>query len=208
MGASAFGGIRGYATPPYGPVADLVYFIWVLRVWYPAVQGYLQAATAYKAELAGPTNGGEHAMPQFPVSPDAPEARPAGVLDRLFKQVQRIKISAGFAQTIWLDLGIVGTVAQTDYPYPDFKLGVEQGAVNQVVSVGFPKHGHDGVWIESRRSGGGAWEFLAVSNKKPYVDKRVLLAAGVPELREFRLRWWGAGEPNGEWSPVKGVTVV
>ena len=43
-----------------------------------------------------------------------------------------------------------------------------------------------------------------MSNKKPYVDRRELLVANTAETREYRLRWWD----DGEWGPVKGVSVV
>ncbi len=152
-------------------VADLVYYIWVLQVWHPAVQKYMVASTFYKNQLASPDNGVEHSMPVFPEFPNAPPARPAGILDRLFNQIQRIKMNAGYNDSIGHDLGIIASGAPAEHPYPDFSLSIEQGADNQIVSVGFPKYGHDGVWIEGRRNG-GAWEFLAVSNKKPYMDKR------------------------------------
>lgn len=63
-----------------------------------------------------------------------------------------------------------------------------------------------GMWIESRR-GTGDWEFLAIDTESPYLDERPLLNPAQPETREYRLRFWDNGQPNGEWSDVAKVTV-
>ena len=61
---------------------------------------------------------------------------------------------------------------------------------------------------KARRRNGGAWEFLAVDAEKTYIDERPLLAADAPELREYRMRFWGKGQANGDWTPVQKVTVA
>ena len=66
--------------------------------------------------------------------------------------------------------------------------------------------GHQGVYLESRRNN-GAWEFLAIDTESPYDDERALLVPDTPETREYRLRFWDKGTPNGDWSPVQKVTV-
>ena len=68
------------------------------------------------------------------------------------------------------------------------------------------RRGHIGIYIESRR-GVGPWEFLAIDTQAPYDDDRPLLVAGTPEVREYRLRFWDKGTPNGDWTPVQKVTV-
>ena len=59
---------------------------------------------------------------------------------------------------------------------------------------------------ESRR-GTGAWEFLAIDTESPYEDERPLLQAATPEVREYRMRFWDKGTPNGDWTDVVKVTV-
>ena len=44
----------------------------------------------------------------------------------------------------------------------------------------------EGVNIYSRRDGDGDFKFLARDTVPPYVDNRPLLAAGKPELREYK----------------------
>ena len=45
-------------------------------------------------------------------------------------------------------------------------------------------------------------------NSKPHYDTRPLLDPNLPEVREYRLRWWDKGLPNGEFSPVQKIVVV
>jgi hypothetical protein len=63
-----------------------------------------------------------------------------------------------------------------------------------------------GVYIESRR-GTGDWEFLGIDTESPYKDERALLVATQPEIREYRMRFWDKGTPNGGWTDVVKVTV-
>jgi hypothetical protein len=184
--------------------ADIAYYLWLLQSWNPAVQQYAQAATAYKNQIG--TGDGRPLLPAITPTAAQPPERPAGVLARLFAQVARFKTHAGYTETLGRDLGVIASGTAAGHPYPDLTTAVEAGANSQVVRINFTKHGHDGVWIESRRNG-GHWEFLAIDTVKPYIDDRPLLTPGAAETREYRLRWWDKGEANGEWSPVQQVAV-
>ena len=76
-----------------------------------------------------------------------------------------------------------------------------------MVRIDFTKFTHQGVYIESRR-GGGPWGMIGIDTEKPYLDERPLAVAGQPEVREYRLRYWDKGTPNGDWSPVASITVA
>ena len=39
------------------------------------------------------------------------------------------------------------------------------------------------------------------------LDERPLLVPGTPEVREYRMRFWDKGTPNGDWTDVVKVTV-
>jgi hypothetical protein len=91
---------------------------------------------------------------------------------------------------------------------PKFTTAVEQGASSQVVRFTFYKYGHMGVHIEGRRGDAGAWEMLGIDTESPYQDERPLLAAGQPEVREYRMRFWDKGTANGDWTDVASVTVA
>jgi hypothetical protein len=184
--------------------ADIAYYLWLLQTWNPAVQQYAQAATAYKNQIG--TGEGSPPLPAITAAANQPPVRPAGVLNRLFAQIARFKTHPGYTETIGRDLGVIGAPDTTEHLYPDFTATAEAGAASQVVSLSFPKYGHDGVWIESRRNG-GTWEFLAIDTVKPHVDDRPLLNPGTAETREYRMRWWDKGKAHGDWSPVVGVAV-
>jgi len=48
---------------------------------------------------------------------------------------------------------------------------------------------------------------LGADNSKPHYDTRPLIDPNLPEVREYRLRWWDKGEPNGEFGPVQKIVV-
>ena len=186
-------------------LADIDFLIWTLGTWNPAIQRDAGEATKYKDLIEDGTG------PSVPVPPAStfaspPAVRPPGVLTRLFNQIARIKLAAGYTTAIGTDLGIIGAEDTTDRPFPEFTTKVEQGATGQRVRLVFTKFGHLGVTIESRR-GTGAWEFLAIDTESPQLDERPLLVAGQPEVREYRMRWYDKDGPNGDWSPVQKVTV-
>lgn len=186
--------------------ADIAFLIWILQAWNPAIQQNALEATAYKNLIATGSGGKVVPVPIPALHRNPPEPRPPGVLNRLFNQVQRIKISAGYTPAIGQDLGIIGSQDNTEHPIPEFTATVERGTTAQRVRIGFTKYGHDGVSVESRHNG-GAWEAIGIAMVKPWYDERPLLVADTPEVREYRLRWWDKGEANGEHSAVQKVTV-
>ena len=188
-------------------VNDAKYANYVLGTWLTAVRAFSPSTTDAVDDML--TGGGSSPMvlPTFtaPALPAGVTAPPPGVLNRIFALVAKMKLSAGYTEAIGTDLGIVGSEA-TEKPLPKFSAELLQGAGCQCVKLTFAKYGHMGVYIESRR-GAGAWEFQAIDTESPYVDERPLLVAGQPEVREFRMRFWDKGTPNGDWTDVARVTV-
>ena len=193
-------------------VNDAKWCNYVLGVWLTAVRAFSPSTTdAVDDVLTGQGNVAV-VLPTF-----AAQALPAGVtaalpgaLTRIFTLVAKMKLSPNFTEAIGTDLGIIGSVV-TPPPStasPRFLTDLLQGVggTAQTVKITFYKHGHMGVYLESRR-GAGAFEFLAIDTESPYLDERPLLAAGQPEVREYRLRFWDKGTPNGDWSDVASVTV-
>lgn len=198
-------------------VADALYLAYAIGAWLSATRDFGPDATAAVEMLKGGTGGAPYLLPDF-IAPPLPAASaplpatvpmPPGALDRIFKLVQVIKSSAGYTDELGKALGIVGSAPTLPLTPtgPEFSLKVEQGSGVQVVKVRFKKGGHMGVAIYSRRTGGD-WVLLYVSTTSPYTDARPLAAAGVPEVREYRMRFWDDGEENGEWSAVQKETVA
>lgn len=191
-------------------VADAKWLIYILGAWLADVRTFSQGATEY-LEIAqtGPTGGSTFPAPVFTPAaiPAGTVAVAAGALTRVFKFVQDIKDAAGYTTAIGEDLGIIGAINSEDHPTPNFSLKLVQGAGCQCVEIAFTKFTHQGVYIESKR-GNGNWEFLAIDTEKPYLDDRPLLVPGAAEVREYRLRFWDKGTPNGPWSDVAKIAVA
>lgn len=190
-------------------LADLQYYLWIMTVWCPAVENLNKQTISYREFLGfgGPTTTMH--CPTLPVLDASPPFRSPGILPRLFAVIKYLKASPGYNnEVIGRELKILPVATLiSDYPYPPFTLRLLQGAGGKVVQINFKKHGHAGVYIESRTNNAG-WEFLAIDNTKPNLDRRSLRSPGTPEIREYRLRWWDLGEAHGEWSPVQHISVI
>ena len=191
-------------------VASCRYTIYVLSQWLAAARVFSPAATESVDMLLSGEGASAMVLPTFtaPTLPAGVAAVPPGVLTRLFDLIAEIKASDAYTNAIGLDLGIVAPEDAASHPAPGMKLKVEQGAGSECVKISFVKYGHMGVYIESRRGPNAAWEFLGIDTESPYMDERPLLVATTPEVREYRVRFWDKGTPNGDWCDVGRVTVA
>lgn len=190
-------------------MADLRYYIWIMEEWYPAVLAMAKAATAYKTNLEKKTGQAELVFPILPVLANAPETRPQDLLARVFAVVNQIRNSPGYNhEVIGMALGIIPLPAgNSGHATPTFTIKTRRGTDHIIIELDFRKYRHVAVYIECRING-GAWEFLAIDDAKPYIDDRMLREANIPETREYRMRFWDQGHPNGEWSPIQIVSVT
>jgi hypothetical protein len=194
-------------------VNDANWGAYVLGIWLSAVRAFAPSTTdGVDQALTGPLlTPGTTAitMPTFtaPTLPNGVTAQPPGLLTRLFALIALIKKKPGYTEAIGSDLGTEGAEDAEEKATPKFLTSLLQGDGQQSVSFTFYKYGHQGVYIESRRGPNGVWEFLAIDTESPYVDERPLLVAGQPEQREYRMRFWDKGTPNGDWTDVQKVTV-
>lgn len=191
--------------------ADCLWLIYVNGAWLSALRAFSQSGTQYLTLIqTGPTGGSALPVPTFtvPAIPAGTVPVAAGALNRIFKLIADIKNSASYTETIGEDLGIIGAAENPDdHPVPKFNLALIVGSGGaQQVQINFTKYTHQGVYVESRR-GSGNWEFLAIDTERPYIDERPLLVAGTPEAREYRLRYWDKGTPNGPWTDTAKITV-
>jgi hypothetical protein len=195
-------------------VASCLYVVYVLEQWLAAVRVFGPAATEAVDLLMSGSGPTAVVLPVFtaPALPEGVASVPPGALNRLFDLVTVIKNSPGYNNAIGEDLGIVapapgdGAFAPDTQAAPGVRLQVIRGETCEAVKINFIKHGHQGVCIERQR-GDGAWEFVAIDTESPYLDDLPLLAAGQPEVRKYRLRFWDKGTPNGDWSDIATVTV-
>lgn len=189
-------------------VADARWVAYVVGPWRTALRNFSPAATS--AIEHSMTGRGEVAQTLPSWHPPAPDAgvvpvKP-GALKRIFRMVQLVKYAQGYTEAHGRQLGILTLPDTAEHPRPTFKIKLKHGAQNHHPVIRYSRHGRDGVLIQSRRGGGG-WEDLAVCTGSVYEDKRPLLTPGQPELREYRLSYWGSGVPFGEWTDVTTVNV-
>lgn len=190
-------------------INDARYCEYACGDWLTTAREFGPAATAAIELLFDGDGAVPAALPAF-----APPALPAGVtaaapgaLRRIFLFVQKIKGCKTYTEAIGLQLGIVGQEDAAEHPVPEFSLKQERGEGCQCVRIIFKKFGRQGVVIYSRR-GGGAWEMLGIDLASPYLDERPLLAAGAPEVREYRLQYYDDAAPTGDFTPVQSITVT
>lgn len=190
-------------------VADARFLAYASGVWLTAVRDFGVAATSALEGLYDGPGPDPFVLPVFtaPALPAGVAAVAAAALLRIFAFVQAIKASPNYTEAIGLQLGIVGDEDTAENPVPTFTLVVERGELSEVVRVKFRKYGRPGVAIYSRR-GGGAWALLAIDLASPYLDARPLLAPTVPEVREYRLQYYEAEAPVGDFTAIASVTVA
>ena len=179
----------------------------VLGTWLSAVRNFSPSTTdAVDDVLTGEGNAAV-VLPTFvpPALPAGVTAALPGALTRIFALIAKMKLSANYTEAIGTDLGIVGSEV-TEKALPKFSADLLQGMGCQCVKLTFYKYTHMGVYLEGRRAA-GSWELLGIDTESPYLDERPLLAAGAPEVREYRMRFWDKGTPNGDWTDVVKVTV-
>jgi len=146
------------------------------------------------------------ATPTVPtIAPPATIAAP-GIVPRLRATIQRIKTHPNYTQAMGQDMGII---APTSRPSAGDKPGVTATAqpASQVL-LKWVKGVYDGVQIESQRAGETLWTLIGMDTSSPYLDSRVPLAAGVPEIRRYRLRYFLKDVPTGNYSDIVTVTTI
>ncbi len=202
---AALGVIAGDIT---ASVNDAKYANYVLGTWLSAVRNFSPSTTDAVDDVLTGAGSSAVVLPTFsaPALPAGVTAALPGTLNRIFALIAKMKLAAGYTEAIGTDLGAVGS-QETEKAMPKFLADMLQGSGCQCVKLTFYKYTHMGVYIESRRGANGVWEFLAIDTESPYEDQRPLLVAGQPEVREYRMRFWDKGTPNGDWTDVVKVTV-
>ena len=199
-------------TIPTGEIGaaidDAKWCAYLLGMWLASVRAFSPATTDKVDEALTGIGDTVITLPTFtaPALPSGVSPQKPGALTRIFTMVGKIKRDASYDEAMGTDLGIVGSEDTAEHPVPKFTAEVLQGMGSQVVKLTFYKYTHAGVYIECRRNG-GAWEFLGIDTDSPYMDERALLVPTTPELREYRMRYWDKGTPNGDWTDVAKVTV-
>lgn len=188
--------------------ADMAALIYFDRDCLPLMEKYIKAINFCRQEAAKGSGSTPIVIPPFPEIPPPPPPRPPGGLNRTNNLLSRMKLSPAYTEAMGLDLGIIPTTSTKVEPSTvEIELALGQGKNNKTVLIYFKKGKHDGVYVEFRNHD-REWEFCGIDNSKPHIHDRPLLVANVPEIREYRARFWDKGVANGLWSPTKVITVT
>ena len=189
-------------------IADARWGAFVIGTWLPAVRAFAPSTTDAVAAVMNGTEDAVTTLPGFtaPGLPAGVSPRADGALGRIFAMAATLKLMKNFTDSVGVDLGILGSEDVRVAGTPKFTVATLRGDSAEGVRLVFFKYGHTGVFIETRR-GGGAWETLGIDTESPYDDERPLLSPTTPEVREYRMRFWDKGTPNGDWTDVAKTTV-
>jgi hypothetical protein len=187
--------------------ADAAMLDYLIGDVVPSYQATMEAQTAYKNLIKkGPIGvpGGD--PPAAPVVGAAPATVAPGVVPRLRRLIQRIKAAPNYTESIGQDLDIIGAEGNAPGGVETAKPSAKALALpGSQVRIEFKKGSFDGVLIECRRKGEAGWTKLGVDLFSPFIDARPPVQDGVPEVREYRLRFLLRDEAVGEWSDIISV---
>lgn len=172
-----------------------------------AAAAFSKTCTAFKNAMIGGV-GENVGTPKTPVyNPIAPPTDvDAGVLERLSKAIQRAKLSPNFNQAIAEQLMIATTPPDTLIPADSKPTASGTAMTGTIVRIDWTKRQFDGVYIDSQRNEETAWTRLDFDMRSPFEDTRPPLAAGKPEERRYRLRYFIDNQSVGAWSDT--ITVI
>ena len=185
-------------------------YLHVLEKLAPAARQYDKEMVTYKAQSAKKSGTEETPLPQLQTFSDGPEMRPNGMLERFFAVLYELKALPNYTKTIGALLGIEPPAtngAALSTVGPELLLALLVGALYKLVEIGYIKGRHLALYLECRIDG-EEWTFLAVDNKKPYIDNRPLRVPGKAEIREYRARFMDSGGVFSEWGPTVSIAVT
>jgi len=197
--------------------ADYANMRYIIADYLPAFDAAKKNRVAYKdlmrngkTEQGLPVPTTAQAVPSPTVA--VPAAPATAVLPnvefRMRVLIKQLKANPVYTLAVGIDLRIVPPSSTTDPTTAKPKVTAVAKPNGQVL-MNWTKGKFDGVIIECRRGTETAFIFLDRDFKSPYVDTRPNLAAGVPELRTYRVRYELDGAPVGLFcDDVKVSTLV
>lgn len=163
-----------------------------------------QEFTAYKDILLyAPLNAPLPGTPAPPAVGTLGLGALAACVARARQRAERIKAHPAYTTAIGEDCRIVAPAGPPPPTQPTLKAVAETGFQ---VRLTFALHGHDQLEIQSQRGAEPDFSLLAYDTNSPYLDARVPLAAGQPEVRQYKARFRDDDLPVGDWSDIVQVT--
>lgn len=168
------------------------------------VAAFAQAVTAWRNLLLSGPNG-----TPLPPAPAAPAVFTyhvgalAAIEFRTRQYAALIKASVGYTVGIGERYGIIAPASALPGTPKLKALALTASQVRLAIG----KAGYDVLAVDSRRGGGG-WEQIGVSMIAEYIDARLPLIAGQPEVREYRVQGMQSNARVGALSAVVSAVTV
>jgi hypothetical protein len=186
--------------------AGIELYLWMLESLSPVAHQFALDTTAARKNLAYGEGTDPIVIPTLPNFPSPPPAVLPGLFNRIFNQVQRMKLHPNYTESIGRELGILPIIDTTEHPVPEFTVTAEAGPNGMRPCIVYKKHRHPGV-VGDYRVNGGPWLPLGHFNQATIYDDRPLAVLGTAETREYRLRWLDKDQGHGDWSVIQSVVL-
>ncbi len=165
---------------------------WTSQQWHP-----------FSTDCYAPLNTPLPGTPAAPVVGALPAGALAACVARARQRAERIKAHPAYTVAIGEDCRIVAPVGPPPSTQPTLKAVAE---TDFQVRLTFAMLRHDQIELQSKRGAEADFSLLAYDTNSPYLDARVPLVTGQPEVRQYRARWRDDDLPFGDWSDIVQVT--
>ena len=180
------------------------------------VQYLADADTAYKANidgfrgfrdetLYGDIDGTTATLPA-PILPTAPTGVPVGIVERLVRLVDQVKVSNSYTIEIGNQLGIIPP--ETDIVLEEMPNIKAEAVPESKISVRFVRGHSEGVAIETKFAKADNWNKHGNFGKSPVVLDIARNADNSPQLVSVRARYLDGNTPIGNYSPIIEVITM
>jgi len=131
-----------------------------------------------------------------------------GIFKRIAKLVSTIKSHPAYTEAIGKDLGIIGSENLGKDNIDDIKVKLTVKEAGGKIQLKYAKGELDGIKLEAKRGAETEFSLLDKISLTNFEDNRVMLIAGVPEVRQYRAWPILKDKVVGKVSDVVSITVT
>jgi hypothetical protein len=124
-------------------------------------------------------------------------------LKRVSNVLRALKLHPAYTENIGNELGIIGSTSVMNRI--TVVSSVKLRAFEGLVEVSFKKKRQAGVAIYCKLLSDADWTLVAHTTVSPYKDTRPLKVAGVPETRQYMVKFWDGDQQYGAESEARSV---
>ena len=157
--------------------------------------------------MNGPIGTAPLPLPTFPAIA-TPKDPVAGIVKRLRRLIQQIKLSSAYTDQIGEDLGLVESSPASFNPNDLFAEITPRAIANGKVEITFSKQGMDAMRVEFRRKGETNWSLAGVYTSSGGIHDAPSVPPDSPEQREYRGILTKKNQDIGNMSPIYTIVTT